>query len=136
MMLTIRRGAPDALQDRGRRHRVGRRDDRAERERDRPRQPDHLVGDDGDRGRGDQHEPDRGQRDRPRAVAQAAQVGEERGRVQQRRQEDEQHQVGVERDLGDPRHQPEQQASDHQRDRIRDLEPVRERVQPRGRDEE
>ena len=126
----------DALKDRCGRDRVRGRDDRPERERDRPRELDHLVGNDGDGRRRDQHEPDRVEGDRPRAVAQAAQVGEERGRVQQRRQEDQQHQVGVELDARDPRHQPEQQATEHERDRVRDPQPVGERVQPGGRDEQ
>jgi hypothetical protein len=81
-------------------------------------------------------EPDRRQGDHPRVVAQRAQVAEERRRVEQRRQEDEQDEIGVELDVGDPRHEPEQEAADHQRDRVRDLQPVRQRVQPGGRHEE
>ena len=61
----MRRGRPTPAADLDRRQRVGRRDDRPERERRRPRQPvDQRVRDDRDRAGRRDHEPDRQQRDR------------------------------------------------------------------------
>jgi hypothetical protein len=91
---------------------------------------------DGDRHRGGQDEPDRRQRDDPRVLPQGAQVDEEGRGVQQRRQEDEQDEVGVELDMGDSRHQAQDEAAEDQRDRVGDLEPVGDRVEAGGRDEE
>ena len=100
----MRRGSAEPAADLDRGQRVGRRDDRPERERRRPREPvDQRVRDDGDRAGGRDHEPDRQQRDRADVVAEVAQAREERRRVQQRRQEDHEHELRVELDLRDPR---------------------------------
>ncbi|HET8592846.1 MAG TPA: hypothetical protein VFL56_04215 [Solirubrobacterales bacterium] len=127
---------PDAAHDRRRRNRIGRRDDCAEHERHRPGQIHQLVGDDRDRPRGRQNQADRLEGDHPGIRAQAAQVGEEGGRVEQRRQEDEQNQVGIEDYLRHPGQEAQHQAAEDQGNRVRDLDPVGERVQAGGRDEQ
>jgi hypothetical protein len=83
-----------------------------------------------------EHQPDRRQRDRAHVAAQGVQVREERRRVQQWRQEDDQDEVGLELDVRNARHQPEHQAAEHERDRVRDVEPAREHVEPRDRHEQ
>jgi hypothetical protein len=127
---------PGAAQDRRRGDRVGRADDRAEGDRHRPGEVEGEVCDRADDDRGRQHQPDREQRDHPGVVAQGVEVGEESARVEQRRQEDQQHEVGVELDLRDPRHQAERQPAEHEDDRIRHLPPVGKRVQQRHRDQQ
>ena len=111
--------------DGGRRHGIGRPEDRAEHDRGLPRQAvDQLVRDPRDAERRRQHEPDCEQADRPRVAAQLAQVGEQRGRVEQRRQRDDEDEVGVEPDVGHPRDEREQRAADGQPDRVRDARDV------------
>jgi hypothetical protein len=83
------------------------------------------VGDDRDGARGGEHEPDREQADRADVLAQLAQPGEERRRVEQRGQEDEQHEIRLELDVRDARDQPEPEASEHEEDRIRHVEHAR-----------
>ena len=51
----------------------------------------------GDRAHRHQHEPDRAERDRAQVGPQVAEVGEDRRRVEQRREEDHQHDLGFER---------------------------------------
>jgi hypothetical protein len=72
-----------------------------------------------DDGRRRENEPDRGQGERPHVGAQRAEVREEGGRVQERRQEDHQHQIGIELDVRDARDQAENEAAQHERDRVR-----------------
>ena len=122
--------------DRRRGHRIRRGDDRAEREGHRPRQLDHLVPEDGDHADRGRDQTRREQRDRARVVPQRAQVREEGGRVEKRRQEDHQHQLRLELISGMPGQQPERQSAENERDRIGDREPARKHVQPRDRDEE
>ena len=133
-MLTSRRGAPSCARDRRRGHRVGRRDDGAEREGDRPGQADQLVADDRDRTGRDQHQSDRGQRQRAGVGAQRPQVGQEGRHVEQRRQEDHQHQVGIELDVGDAGQVAERDRPEHEHDRVRDVEQPRDHAQRRDRD--
>ena len=76
----------------------------------RPRDADHRR----------QDEPDREQRDRADVPPKLAKRREERGRVQERRQQDEQHQIRLELDLGRVRHEAQRRASDREQDRIRD----------------
>ena len=83
-----------------------------------------------------EHQADRRHRDRAQVAAQRAQVREEGGRVQQRRQEDQEHQVGLELDLRHARHQPEHQPAEHERDRIGHRQPARDHVQARDRHEQ
>ena len=68
-------------------------------------------------------------RDRAQVRAQVSQPGEERRRVEQRRQDRHQHQVGRQREVRQAGHEPEQQAAADQEDRGR-------HPGPRGRDEQ
>ena len=81
--------------------------------------PEHGVGHGGDRGDRDQHEPDREQRDRRPVRLQLVRGDRDRGRVQQRRQEDEEDDVGVELGRRQARDEPDDQPAEHQRDRVR-----------------
>ncbi len=126
----------DPPHDCGRGDRVGRRDDRAERERDGPWQADHVVRDHRDHTGGHEDEPDRGHRDCAGVGPEAAEVGEERRGVQQWRQEDEQDEVGLELDVGNARDEAEDEAAEHERDRVRNVEPVGEGVQSGRGDEQ
>ena len=100
---------------RARRRRWG--DHRAEHEGDRPVQADHRVGRRPPRAWW--RSPARSRAGRSAGVAaQLAQVREERRRVEQRWQEDQQDDVRVELDLGRARHEADPEASEHQQDRI------------------
>ena len=99
MIETMRRGAPSARGDLGRGERVGRGDDRAEREGDRPRESDPLVRDDRDRGHRRDDEAECEQRDRPLVRAQVAERREERAGVEERRQDGHEHDVRRQRDV-------------------------------------
>ena len=127
------RGA-ELARDRRRGHRVGRRDDGAEREGDRPGQVDELVADDRDRTGRKQHQADRGQRQRAGVGAHRAQIGEEGRHVEQRRQEDHQDQVGVELDVRDAGQVTDGDRPDHEHDRVRDVEQPGDHAQRRDRD--
>ncbi len=140
LALDDRRHVPrhaEAPGDRGRRERIGRRDDGAERERRRPRQPSdrrvrgHRHGD-----RGEEHERDRAERDRAQVPAQVAQRGEVRRVEQQRRQEDEEDELRVELDVRHAGREADEAAADHEQDRVRHVEQARQRGQRRDRDEE
>ena len=121
------RGAELAHDRRGG-HRIGRRDDGAEREGQRPREPDHLVRRSRRRPRSSRA-PGRSPRCEiaRRSLRSARRSREERRRVEQRRQEDQQDQVGLELDVRDARHEPEHQPTEHERDRVRHRQPARDR---------
>ena len=92
---------------RGRGDRVGRPDDRAEHERRLPAHPRHdRVGDDRDGRHRREHEADREQRERPHLGLELARRRVPAGRVQQRREEDEEHDVGIELEVGQRRDEP------------------------------
>ena len=123
--------------DRGGGDRVGRGDDGAERERGRPRHVGHeRLDHDGDGAHRDQHEPDRLQRDRAQVAPQVVQVGEEGRRVEQRRQEDHEHELGLELDVRQPGHEAEHQPADDQHDRVGDVHRARGRAEDGHRDQE
>jgi hypothetical protein len=103
------------------RHWVGRRQHGPEHERHRPRQlaeqqPRHR-GDDQD---GQHDEPDGEQPDAPGLRPQVARRRREGGRVQQRREEDEEHDVGLEHDLGCARDQCDARAGEDEEDGVGD----------------
>ena len=103
-IVTIRRGQPDPAGDRGGGDRVGRRDHRTDRERQRPGDArDHPVHHDADARGGEQHQADRQQQDRPPVGVEVDQRRLQRGGVQQRRQQPEQHDLLPEVHLGDER---------------------------------
>jgi len=97
LALEDRHDAPrhaDALEDRRRRDGVGRRDDRAESEGARPAQRrDEHVGDRGDDGRGEDHQAEREQDDRPQVRLELADRREVATREEQRRKEHEEHEI-------------------------------------------
>ena len=82
--------------------------------------PEHGVGHGRDGGDRDQHEPDREQRDRRPVGLQLVRGDRDRRRVQQRREEDEEHDVGVELRRRQARDEADHQAAEHERDRVRD----------------
>ena len=93
-------GQPEVAADRGGGDGVRRRDDGAEDERGPQRhRPDQPPGGDRDDGGGEQHQPDGQQRDRAQVAPDGQVRGLLRGGVQQRRQEDVEHQVGVDLDV-------------------------------------
>jgi hypothetical protein len=55
-------------------------------------------------------------------VAQLAQRGEEGRRVEQRRQDDDEDDIGIELDVGDAGDEAQRRAADHEQDRVRDLQ--------------
>ncbi len=113
--------------DRGRRQRIGGRNDGAEREGRGPRQPgNRRVHDHGHGAHRHEHEPDGVQRDRAHVRTQVANRGEVRRVEQQRRQEDEQHDVRVELDLGHPGAEPHEASAHHEQDRVRHVQQPRE----------
>ena len=125
------RGA-DARGDRRRRDGIGGRHDGAQHEGRLPRHPvDHLVGDDRHAHHREDHEADREQADLAQVVAQLVQRGEEGRGVEQRRQDDDQHDVGVELHVGDARDEAERRAADDEQDRIGDLPVVGDHEQDR-----
>ncbi len=125
----------EAAHDRRCCDRVGGGDDGAQRERHGPGQIEHVVAGEGDQYDRDQHEPDGRQGERPRVAAKRPHVGEEGRGVQQRRQEDEQHEVRIELGLGDAGENPQHQTAQNEHDRIRDADASGERVEDGDREE-
>ena len=128
---------PDPAEDRGGRERIRRPDDRAQGEGSRPVQPgDDRVGRRGHDDDRDDHQADREAAERGQIRAQVPDRRLGRGREQQRRQEDEQDQLGLEPDLGHPRHETEEQAAQDEQRRIRDAGPPGKLIQDRDRDQD
>jgi hypothetical protein len=96
----------------------GGRDDGAQDEGHLPVEAYHGVGHHRHGDRGGDHETYRQQPDRTRVGAQLAQVGEERRRVEEGRQEYQQYQLGVQLDLGQARQEAEDQPSEREQDRV------------------
>jgi hypothetical protein len=89
---------------------------------------------DGDRGHHDEHCGQ--QRDRPHVRAQLAQIGEEAARVQQRREEDHEHESGVEAHVWNAGQEAEHRAAEDQQDGVRDTGPRRHPAEDRHGQEE
>jgi hypothetical protein len=115
--------APDDLRGRDG---VGGGDDRAEHERDAPGHAGQLVRDDGHHAGGGEDEADGQPADRPDVALQLARIGEERRAVQQRRKEDEQHEVRAQRHGPDARHEAQREPAEHERDRVGQVREPRE----------
>ena len=114
--------------DRRRGDGVGRRDDRAERDRDGPGHPGkERARRDRDGRRRDEHESDGEQADRTAVRAEVAQRREERRRPDDRRQKDEEDEVRIELRDRHARHEPDEKARHDLQDRRRDRQPPRER---------
>ena len=118
-------GNAEPARDRQRRHRVGRRNDRAEQEADIPAQPDQVMRCGCDRGRAEDHAADRKQGDGAQIVPELAPAHGDRGRIDQRRQHQQQHDLGRQLHHGHARHEGERDAGEQQQDRGRDLDPPR-----------
>ena len=127
----------EARGDRRRRHRIGGCDDGADHEADGPGEAaDQGVAHRSHREHRREHEAQGEQRDGPRIGAQVAQRGEEGGRVEQRRQEADEHDVRPQRVVRDARDEPDREAAEHEQDRVRDPQDRREHQQGRrGREQ-
>jgi hypothetical protein len=124
----------EAPHDRRRRERVGWRDDRPEDESGFPGQArNERVGGPGDRAHRRDHQRHRVEGERAQAGPEVVEVRLERRAVDQRRQEDNQHDLRVELHLGQPRDKPEQGPADNQHDRIRHRQAPGEHAQARHR---
>jgi hypothetical protein len=126
----VRRAQP--AQDLGRGDGVRGRDDRSQHERFGPAQPDDVVCDDSYDDHRHHDNADRKQGDRPGVAAQVAQRGEESGAVEQRREEDQQHQVRVQLQLRDARDVADSDAAEHEGDRVRHAQHARQHREARG----
>ena len=93
------------------------------------RQVDRVVADDRDGDHRRRHEADREQRDRPQVLTELAQSGVERGRVEERRQDAEQHDVRRHVHVRHARHEPEPEPAEHEQDRVRDAQRLRQQQQ-------
>ena len=137
MRVTTRRGAPSRRKTRRGRERVGRRDDRAERERTAPAEVrDDRMRHHGDDDHREEHEADREAQERREVRAQIAARRRDRGAEEQRRQEDQQDQLRLELDRGRPGTNARPRPPSTSRVGIRDAEPAGELVQDRDRDED
>jgi hypothetical protein len=90
----------------------------------------------GDREHRDEHQPDGVERDRAQIGAQVAQRGEERRPVEERREEDQQDQVGWQLDLRDAGYEPDPKPADHEQDRVGHIEDAGENRETRDRHEQ
>ena len=106
-----------------------------EHERAGPREAvDERVRDDGDADGRRDDEPDREQPDRPHVRAQVAERGEERGAVEERRQDAEEDELRLKLEIGHARDEADREATEHEQDRVGDrAEPVRARASSRPR---
>jgi hypothetical protein len=102
-------------------------DDRAEHERRRPGQWGDRVNDRADHERRHQDEAYREERDRPDVRPKVAPRSKYRRDVQQRRQEQQEYELGVELHLRQTRNQPEHRSPDDEQDRVGHLDPRGER---------
>ena len=69
-------------------------------------------------------------------VAQVAERGEERRRVEERRQDRDEHDLRLQLDVRDARHEAEREPAEHEQDRVRHAQPRRKREQRRAGGEE
>ena len=102
-----------ALRDRQRRHRVGRRNDGAQYEADRPGKAQQEMGRRGDGDRGEHDTADRQQRDRAQVEAELFPAHLHRVPIDDRRQHEQQDKIGRELQARQPRDQGEPNAGDH-----------------------
>ena len=128
---------PESAEDRRGRQRVGRADDRTERERGRPAQAgDERVRHHRDEDHREQDQADREADERREVRAEIADRGFGRGGEEQRRQEDEQDQVGLEVDAGKARDEGQRETAQHEQCRIRHADAAGDLVHDRDGDED
>ena len=102
-----------------RRHHVGRRDDGAEHEGHAPLPAEQVMQGGGDRAGGEHDAAEGEQRDRAEVEAEFAPAHRHAGRIDQRRQQHQQHQFRRELDRRQPGNERQRNARDHQQDRRR-----------------
>ena len=125
----------EPARDRRRGDRVGRRDDRAEHECRRPTRGRSRSGSDRDRRPSSRStSPIASSEIGSDVPPQLAQAGVEGGRVEERRQDADEHDVRRQRDVRHARREAEHEAADDEQDRIRDAQRVGEQEQPQSRD--
>ncbi|CAM5401527.1 hypothetical protein SAVIM40S_02653 [Streptomyces avidinii] len=130
-------GEPQRSGDGGGGHRVGRGDERAERDGGSERQTGHDgVGHGGHGRRGDEHQGHGQQQDGPDVGRELPPGGALHGGVQQRRQHQRQDELGRDLDVRHRRHQREDHPADGHEDRRGQFEPVPERHRDHGPEEE
>ena len=98
-------------------------------------QLEHVVAHDGDEHHRHEHEPDGRHREGTGVAAERLDVREEGRRVEQRRQEDEQHEVRVELRLGDAGQDAQHETAEDEHDRVRDADAAGQRVENGDRHE-
>ena len=113
----------ELARDRQRRHHVGRRDDGPEQEADAPWQPDQVMRRGRDHEGGEDHAADRQQGDDAQIEVEFAPAHRDAGRIDQRRQHQQQHQFGRQFQRGHARHEGERGAGEQQQDRGRGVDP-------------
>ena len=111
--------------DRHRCHLVGRRDDGAEHEADRPVPVEQEMHDGGDRDRREGHAAEREQADRADVVAELAPAHGDTGGIDQRRHHEQEHELRRKLDPRQSRHQRDQKPDHHEEDGDRDAGAVR-----------
>jgi len=127
-------GGIQAAHDRRRGERVGRRDDRPEHEGGGPGQArNERVRGPGDRAHRREHQSNRAEGERAQVGPEVAEVRIDRRAVDQRRQEDHQHDLRVKLHLRQAGNEPEQSPADDQRDRIRHRQTAGKHTQARHR---
>ena len=116
---------------------VGRADDRSESERRRPAQAGHQgVRHDRDEDHREQHQADRQADERDDVRPQVTDRRFGCGGEEQRRQEDEQHEVGLELDAGKARDESQPEPTEDEQRRIGHADPASDLVDDRDRDED
>ena len=114
-----------AAHDRQRRDGIGRRDDGAKQKADRPRHAEQPMHKGRHRAGGEDHGAERQQRDRPQVEPELAPAHGDAGRIDQRRQNTEQHQLRRQLDPRQAGREREPNAGDDEQDRRRGIEPPR-----------
>ena len=115
-------GCAQAPEHGSRRDRIGGSEDRAQHQCWSPPDTRDRVSDRRHGGHRQQHEADREQPDRAGVSSKILGRGAERRGVDQRRQEHEQHGVGVDLWRGGSRHQPDRQTAEHEHDRVMNVD--------------
>ena len=129
-------GCAQAPEHGSRRDRIGGSEDRAQHQCWSPPDTRDRVSHRRHGGHRHQHEADREQPDRAGVSSKILGRGAERRGVDQRRQEHEQHGVGVDLWRGGSRHQPDRQTAEHEHDRVMNVDRPRHPRQHGGRQQQ
>ncbi len=126
----------ELARDRQRRHHVGRRDDGPQQKADTPGQSDQIMRGSRDHQGGENHAADRQQRDDAQVEAEFAPAHRDAGRIDQRRQHQQQHQFRGQFHRRHARHEGERGAGEQQQDRRRGVDPLRKQCRARQHGEQ